>query len=63
MLVDVSVRGSTGKAVEEYLDTIGITADELHAHVFGLTLVAVSGDRSDPATQIRAGLRLVPPAG
>ena len=28
MLVDVSVRGLTGKAVEEYLDTIGITANK-----------------------------------
>ncbi len=28
MLVDVSVRGSTGKAVEEYLDTIGITVNK-----------------------------------
>jgi glycine hydroxymethyltransferase len=28
MLVDVSVRGLTGKAVEEYLDTIGITVNK-----------------------------------
>ncbi len=52
-----------GETPATIADAIGVPPDELHAHVFGLALVAVPGDRSDPAKQHRAGLRLVPPAG
>jgi len=41
---------------------VGITAGELEAHVFGLALTAVRGDRR--ATEVRStrgDLRLVPP--
>jgi Zn-dependent peptidase ImmA (M78 family)/DNA-binding XRE family transcriptional regulator len=52
-----------GETPATIADAIGITADELHAHVFGLTLVAVTGDRGTAVGQTRAGLHLVPPAG
>jgi Zn-dependent peptidase ImmA (M78 family)/DNA-binding XRE family transcriptional regulator len=52
-----------GETPTTIASAIGITTDELQAHVFGLTLTAVTGDRSAAATPIRAGLHLVPPAG
>jgi Zn-dependent peptidase ImmA (M78 family)/DNA-binding XRE family transcriptional regulator len=42
---------------------IGITTDELQAHVFGLTLIAVTGDRRAVATPARCDLHVVSPAG
>ena len=50
MLVDVSVRGLTGKAVEEYLDTIGITVNKN----------MIPFDRNPPA--ISSGVRIGTPA-
>jgi Zn-dependent peptidase ImmA (M78 family)/DNA-binding XRE family transcriptional regulator len=52
-----------GETPATIADAIGITAGELRAHVFGLTLVAVTGDRGTAVSQTRAGLRLVPPSG
>ncbi|WP_279580064.1 hypothetical protein [Fodinicola feengrottensis] len=40
---------------------IGITPDELQAHVFGLTLTAVSGDRQPGSRAGKGELRLLPP--
>lgn len=42
-------------------DAIGISVEELHAHVFGLTPVAVDGGVSRSSAR-RGDLRLVPPA-
>ena len=50
MLVDVSVRGLTGKAVEEYLDTIGITVNKN----------MIPFDRNPPA--VSSGVRIGTPA-
>jgi glycine hydroxymethyltransferase len=50
MLVDVSVRGSTGKAVEEYLDTIGITVNKN----------TIPFDKNPPA--VASGVRVGTPA-
>jgi len=50
MLVDVSVRGLTGKAVEEYLDTIGITVNKN----------TIPFDRNPPA--VASGVRVGMPA-
>ena len=41
---------------------IGITTDELQAHVFGLTLTAVTGDRHTAPGPERGDLHVVPPA-
>lgn len=40
---------------------IGITTNELQAHVFSLTLTAVTGDRRPAAKSTRGELHLVPP--
>jgi glycine hydroxymethyltransferase len=50
MLVDVSVRGLTGKAVEEYLDTIGITVNKN----------MIPFDKNPPA--VSSGIRVGTPA-
>ena len=50
MLVDVSVRGLTGKAVEEYLDTIGITVNKN----------TIPFDRNPPS--VSSGVRVGTPA-
>ena len=50
MLVDVSVKGLTGKAVEEYLDEIGITVNKN----------AIPFDQQKPF--IASGIRLGTPA-
>ncbi len=50
MLVDVSVRGLTGKAVEEYLDTIGITVNKN----------TIPFDKNPPA--VASGVRVGTPA-
>ena len=50
MLVDVSVRGLTGKSVEEYLDTIGITVNKN----------TIPFDRNPPA--VASGVRVGTPA-
>jgi len=42
---------------------IGISVDELHAHVFGLTLTAVDGNNAAGGGCSPGNLRLVPPAG
>jgi glycine hydroxymethyltransferase len=50
MLVDVSVRGLTGKAVEEYLDGIGITVNKN----------TIPFDKNPPA--VASGVRVGTPA-
>ena len=50
MLIDVSARGLTGKAVEEYLDTIGITANKN----------TIPFDKNPPA--VASGVRVGTPA-
>lgn len=42
-------------------DAIGISVDEVHAHVFGLTPVAVDGGAASRSSARRGDLRLVPP--
>jgi Zn-dependent peptidase ImmA (M78 family) len=42
---------------------IGISPEELQAHVFGLTLTTVTGGRGTASEPRRSGLQLVPPAG
>ncbi|HXN09291.1 MAG TPA: serine hydroxymethyltransferase, partial [Candidatus Acidoferrales bacterium] len=50
MMVDVSVRGLTGKAVESYLDTIGITVNKN----------MIPFDKNSPA--VSSGVRVGTPA-
>jgi hypothetical protein len=50
-----------GETPADMATAIGITSEELQAHVFGLTLTAVTGAQS-AAQPGRGDLRLVPPA-
>jgi Zn-dependent peptidase ImmA (M78 family)/DNA-binding XRE family transcriptional regulator len=53
-----------GETMSSIATAIGITAEELQAHVFGLALTAVpSGQRTTQASPIRPDLHLVPPIG